>query len=137
MSKDVDAVIAALRTVLEEVERQTRADSFQIHIVNKWIRQLPAAWWGRWNRLLLEPRWAGSPIAYRDPVLTHLRSTLAYLETNRENIVTKPPWWPFGRAAGPAAVEGQEDTVKKVPIAEKPHQRERVDVTTPKPKWLN
>jgi hypothetical protein len=33
-------VIAALRIVLHEVERQTRTDTFEIHIVNKWRRSM-------------------------------------------------------------------------------------------------
>ena len=35
MSSDVDAVIAALRIVLQEVERQTWVSSFETHIVNQ------------------------------------------------------------------------------------------------------
>lgn len=96
MSSDVDAVIAALRIVLKEVERQTWASSFEIHIVNKWIGQLPGAWTGRWRRLRLTPTVYEGGTAYREAVLTHLRATLAYLEVNRDVIKTRRSWsWPL------------------------------------------
>lgn len=53
MSTDVDAVIAALRIVLKEVERQSTTPKFPTHIVSKWIGQLPGAWTGWWRRLVL------------------------------------------------------------------------------------
>ena len=53
MSTDVDAVIAALRIVLKEVERQSTTSKFPTHIVNKWIGPLSGAWTGRWRRLVL------------------------------------------------------------------------------------
>ena len=121
MSSDVDAVIAALRIVLQEVERQTWVDSFEIHIVNKWIRQLPGAWTGRWNRLLLEPRWSGGTSAYREPVLTHLRSTLAYLEVNRDAIKARRVWrWPL-RARKPEPIDAEFKAVAEA--KEKPTKK--------------
>jgi hypothetical protein len=108
VSKDVDAVIAALRIVLQEVERQTWSNTFDTHVVNKWIGQLPGAWTGRWNRLRLEPRWGGSPVAYREAVLTHVRTTLAYLEVNRDQIKAGRTWrWPFRRAPKPAPIDAE------------------------------
>jgi hypothetical protein len=135
---DVDAVIAALRMVLHEVERQTWVNTFETHIVNKWIGQLPGAWTGRWNRLLLEPRWGGSPVAYREPVLTHLRSTLAYLEVNRDAIAARRSWWLFGRVSQQVPPKPSEVAVKKVvaPTVQ-PQDVEQVDVVTPKGKLLH
>ena len=52
MSTDVDAVIATLRIVLNEVERQSTTSKFPTH-VNKGIGQLPGAWPRRWRRLVL------------------------------------------------------------------------------------
>jgi hypothetical protein len=46
MSTNVDAVIAALRTVLKKLERQSTT-------LNKRIAQLPGAWTGPWSRLVL------------------------------------------------------------------------------------
>ena len=89
MSKDVDAVIAALRIVLREAE--TRTDHYwEIHIVNKWINQLPGAWWGRWGQLYLESDSFGR--AVRANLITHVRATLAYLETNRDAIAAQRSW---------------------------------------------
>ena len=39
-SKDVDAVIAALRTVLQEAEERHGELWWETHIVNRWIDQL-------------------------------------------------------------------------------------------------
>jgi hypothetical protein len=135
---DVDAVIAALRIVLHEVERQTWAETFQTHIVNKWIGQLPGAWTGRWNRLLLEPRWTASPVAYREPVITHLRSTPAYLEANRDAIAARRSWWRFGRVAQHVPAKASEVAVNEVvaPTVQ-PQDVEEDDVVTPKGKLLH
>jgi hypothetical protein len=90
MSRDVDAVIAALRCVLHEVEQRTPTSSWQVQVVNRWIGQLPAAWTGKWRRLKLYKPYGG--IVYRDELLTHLRATLAYLEINRDKINARPIW---------------------------------------------
>jgi hypothetical protein len=135
---DVDAVIAALRTVLHEVERQTWASTFETHIVNKWIGQLPGAWTGKWRRLRLEPRWGGSPFANREAVLTHVRTTLAYLETNRDVIAAQRSWWSFGRVGEQVPAKPVEVAVRKVvaPTVQ-PQDVEEVEAVTPKGKLLH
>ena len=88
MLSDVDAVIAALRVVLREVETHTnfsRTNAYwKTHIVNKWIYQLPGARWGRWRELRFRPDYGD--FAERPNLIMHVRATLAYLETNRETI---------------------------------------------------
>ena len=107
MPSDVDAVIAALRIVLRDAETHTSQHWWNTEVVNRWIGQLPGAWTGRWNRLLLEPRWSGNTVAYREPVLTHLRSTLAYLEVNRDAIKARRVWrWPL-RAGKPEPIDAE------------------------------
>ena len=55
MAKDIDAVIAALRVLLDEAEKN--GDTFwKIAKVNDWIARLPGAWRGRWRRLELQSR---------------------------------------------------------------------------------
>jgi hypothetical protein len=50
MAKDVDAVIAALKAVLREVERRDD-DFWETAVCNRWINRLPGAWAGRWRHL--------------------------------------------------------------------------------------
>jgi hypothetical protein len=74
-----DAVIAALRVVLHEAEtcaNFSRTDFYwKTHIVNKWIYQLPGAWWGRWRELRL--RSDCGDLAERPNLIMHVRATLA------------------------------------------------------------
>lgn len=85
MTSTVDAVIAALKVALGEAER-SRASQWKTREANRWIGQLPGAWFGRWRNLKLKPIYD-----YRDDIdridfITQLRATLAYLEGNREQI---------------------------------------------------
>ncbi len=129
---DVDAVIAALRTVLEDAEARHGEFWWKTHIVNRWIGQLPGAWWGRWRRLRLRSdNYAGND-ATRENLITHVRATLAYLETNRDAIAAQRSWWPFGRVAPKVPAKPDEVAVKAKPAA----APTPVEPTT-KPKWLN
>jgi hypothetical protein len=132
---DVDAVIAALRIVLREAEASTNF-YWETHIVNKWIYQLPGARWGRWRELRLRPDCEDS--AVRPNLITHVRATLAYLETNRETIAAQPSWWPFGRRTTSLA-PGAPSAVAKEKPAPPQEQREtpRAPNRSTKPKWLN
>ena len=47
---DVDAVIAALRAVLNEAEAHKVQSYWKPKIFNRWIGQLPGAWRGRSER---------------------------------------------------------------------------------------
>ena len=84
MANDIDAVIAALRVVLEEAER--RETSWDISKVNNWIARLPGAWRGRWRHLKL--RADHGRTAYRQSFVGHVRATIAYLESYRD---AQPP----------------------------------------------
>ena len=122
MASDVDAVIAALRSLLQEAETRTSESWWHATDVNRWIDQLPGAWRGRWRRLRL----LGQSVK-REDLITHLRTTLAYLETHRDAIVVgRRSWWSL-----------RKPTVKKIlSAAEKPETAEQVE-TSVRPKWLN
>ncbi|HEY5830586.1 MAG TPA: hypothetical protein VIV01_19680 [Hyphomicrobiaceae bacterium] len=133
MSSDVDAVIAALRVVLHQAEHSTHETWWKIHVVNKWIDQLPGAWRGKWRQLRLRAD-VGTE-ARRDRLVTPVRATLAYLETNRDAIAAQRPWWSLGKAALRST---QKPAMKEVPGREEKRQEApRVQDGTTKPKWLN
>ena len=130
MSGDVDAVMAALRIVLHEAETRTYDTWWKTHVVNRWIDQLPGGWRGKWRNLRLR---ADSGFeATRTNLITHVRSTLAYLETNRDVIAAQSSWRPFGRVAPRVAAKADEVAVKEKPAAGHVHVE-----TTTNPKWLN
>ena len=140
MLSDVDAVIAALRVVLHEVETHTNFSRtkayWETHIVNKWIYQLPGARWGRWRQLRLRPD--NGNLAERTNLIMHVRATLTYLETNRETIAAHRPWWSFGRRATRPAPEVPSAVAKEKPAPPKePRETPREPDRSTKPKWLN
>ena len=99
MPNDVDAVIAALHIVLHEAETRTTTYQWKTRVLNRWLNQLPGAWTGRWWHLKLRGDFDRE--VSREDLITHLRATLAYLETNREKIRAAHAWsWPFFKAAG-------------------------------------
>ena len=132
---DVDAVIAALRVVLQEADARSAELWWKTHIVNRWVDQLPGAWWGKWRQLRLR-RDLGSD-ARRDHLITHVRATLAYLETNRDAIAAQRSWWSFGKVAPQASGNPDEVAVKKVVASVMPQDVERVEAVTPKGKLLH
>jgi hypothetical protein len=133
MSNEVDAVIAALRVVLHEAETSTNF-YWETHIVNKWICQLPGTRWGRWRELRLRPE----DSALRPNLITHVRATLAYLETNRETIAAQRSWWPFGRQATSPAPQASAVRAKgKTAPPQEPRETPRGPDRSTKPKWLN
>ncbi len=81
MTSKVDAVIAALRVTLAEAERSKEL-FWNARQANRWIAQLPGAWFGRWRNL----RISGGTFTNRSDFVAQLRATLAYLEANREQI---------------------------------------------------
>jgi hypothetical protein len=74
----------------------------------------------------------GGNTAYREDLITHVRATLAYLETNHDAIAAERSWWPSRKAGTAAAAKTDEVAVKTKPAA----APVRVEPTT-KPKWLN
>ena len=93
MSKHVDAVIAALRVVLSEAEN-SREVHWKVRRANRWINQLPGAWWGGWRHLKLRAEVFGD--LERKLFISDLRAVLTYLEMNREEIAAGGPWpWPL------------------------------------------
>jgi hypothetical protein len=88
MARDLTAVIMALRTVLAEAEERSSTYSWNVHIVNRWIRQLPGAWTRKWRHLKLRADYDGE--VSRDNFVTHVRATLAYLEAYQCNLRSNP-----------------------------------------------
>jgi hypothetical protein len=135
MSQDVDAVIAALKVVLQTVADDSSTSQWQVKLVNRWINQLPGARWGRWRQLKLKGPSYDRKQVYRGDMLVHVQATLAYLETNRDAIAAQRPWWPFERRTQRAA---QAHAVKEVPAqVEKRKEAPAGQDGANKPKWLN
>jgi hypothetical protein len=89
MAAGIDAVIAALRVVLEEAQK-SNAPQAKANAANCWINRLPGAWTGRWRKLVVPANSSGE--IPRGEFIGHVRAVLAYLETSRE---TRRPrkWW--------------------------------------------
>jgi len=112
MAKDVDAVLGALRVVLQDVE--ARNETFvKVRVINRWVDQLPGGRW-RWRNLRLMGDLSGE-VTRRDAV-GHLRATLAFLEINRDQIKVLRAWWPFSnlptRTASPEPVDAEFTDVR-------------------------
>jgi hypothetical protein len=80
----IDAVIAALQAILKEAEGRPTPSRWKTRAVNRWINQLPGAWIWRWRHLKL--RGDLDRLVSREEFISHVRATLAYLETNRDEI---------------------------------------------------
>ena len=50
------------------------------------VKGIPGAWMGRWRHLKLKATYKYNNEASREDLITHVRATLAYLETNRDAI---------------------------------------------------
>jgi hypothetical protein len=90
MSNNVDAVIAALRVALDEAQKSPEAVWWNPENANRWISQLPGAWYGRWRHLKLwsdEFGWVQTT-----DFIGHVRAMLAYLEVNRAAIGSTRFW---------------------------------------------
>jgi hypothetical protein len=132
-TSDVDAVIAALRSVLREAERSVGYQKTKL--VNRWIGQLPGAWRGRWRRLHLRGNVNGEvPL---DTLIRHLRATLAYLETQREALGKKRRWWRFLGAPKRPVTHVAHAAPRIAPSHPEPQQTDEDGETQPRPKWLN
>jgi len=79
---EIDAVIAALKAVLTDVEQRPSVAHWQTRMVNRWINQLPGAWLWRWRHLKL--RGDIDRQVRRDEFVGHLRATITYLENRRD-----------------------------------------------------
>ena len=104
MATDIDAVIAALRVALDEAEKNDDEHWWKVRNANRWIRQLPGTFFGRWRHLKLSGD-IGREIQ-RERFIGHVKATIAFLETNREAIETtsRMRWWsrPTARSASPS-----------------------------------
>ena len=130
MANDVDAVIAALRIVLRDAEMHPGQLWWKTEVVNRWIGQLPGAWWGRWRRLKL--RGDGGGHVVRTALIGHASATLAYLEMHQEVIETERRWWPLGKLA-----QHRDGCTKEPSGAEKSREVALSEPAAAKPKWLN
>lgn len=94
MATEIEAVIAALKIELQQAEK-SHDTWWKAERCNRWIKQLPGAWTLQWNNLKIWSDIAGD--VYRAEFITHVKATLAYLETKRAQPQTKTTsWgWPF------------------------------------------
>lgn len=113
MTSTVDAVIAALKVALAEAER-SRETYWAAHNANRWIAELPGAWFGRWRNLRVSP---GYTLPERTVFVSQLRATLAYLEANREQIGSAPSIFSRGKLnrAAPNSSEPIDAEFRDVP----------------------
>jgi hypothetical protein len=114
---EIDAVIAAL-----EVE-QSPGLWWQAERCNRWIKQLPGAWALQWENLKICPLPGGS--VYRTDFITHMKATLAYLETKRGEGETKKARWPWPFKAL------KQRSAQPSHSSEEPIDAEFTDVPTP------
>ncbi len=99
MADPVDAAIAALKVALAEAEK-SKDIQWKVRCANRWINQLPGAWWGRWRHLKLRSEYEGK--MSRDLFVSELRAVLAYMETNRDEIKVARAWpWSHSSRAQP------------------------------------
>jgi hypothetical protein len=101
MAADVDAVIAALRVVLEEAQGSD-ATHFRVEAANRWTALLPGAWMGRWRNLALDGDSCGE--AVREEFIGHVRALIAFLEASRTRLGQSRKWWPMPRRGASAQV---------------------------------
>jgi|SRR6516165_3676655 hypothetical protein len=80
-------VIAALKALLAGAEQQN-ASRFNVHSANRFLWQLPGAWWGRWNNLHIRSDGAGE--LCRENFIADLSATIAYLETHSAKSTGAP-----------------------------------------------
>ncbi len=100
----VDGVIAALRVLAAERDsRWRKAREF-----NRLIAQLPGSRFGRLRHLRLRGDFEGEVPA--DRFLSQVKSTLAYLEANRDAIEATRPWswWPSSQLKPQGPPDGQK-----------------------------
>ena len=85
----VDAVIAALRSVLREAERRTDTFAWDPRVVNRWIGALPGFWPWRWHHPKVRGEYGS---VSREDLIGHVRATLVYLEANRDALIAPRGW---------------------------------------------
>jgi hypothetical protein len=132
-TSDIDAVIAALRAVLQEAEHSS--GWLQTKIVNRWIGQLPGAWWGRWRRLYLRGDINGN-VAHAI-LVGHVRATIAYLEAQRGALSKHRSWWRFLNAPKRPRVRVDYAVARIASSPPEPQAADEDEETPPRPKWLN
>ncbi|MBI1648685.1 hypothetical protein [Hyphomicrobium sulfonivorans] len=121
MAGNIDAVIAALRVVLDAAE-ESDEPFVKVEAANRWIKQLPGTWTGRWRKLMLKGD--GSGDARRDEFVGHVRAVLAFLESNSKETPATRKWWSLRRRSGqqqPAApVAAQAAAAAAKPVKARP-----------------
>ena len=122
MGTEIDSVIAALEVELDQAE-QDDCMYWKSERCNRWIKQLPGAWTGRWANLKVSSDSGGE--VYRIEFITHVKATLAYLEVRRGQAETKTAWWPWSFKA----LQKRGD--QPPPGTDEPIDAEFTDVQTP------
>lgn len=118
MAANVDAVIAALRVVLEAAE-DNDASFIKVESANRWIEQLPGSWSGRWRKLVLKGDVSGE--TSREEFLSHVRAVIAFLDANRLQIPAPRKWWSLRRRNTPTQPSSSPSTATSAaPAASRP-----------------
>lgn len=122
MGTEIDAVMAALEVELQQAE-QNASTYWKAERCNRWIKQLPGAWARQWENLKISGDYADD--VSRLLFITHVKATLAYLETKRSQSETNTMRWPWPFTALKKRAE--------LPFAKKdePIDAEFTDVTIP------
>lgn len=120
MPKDVDAVIAALKAALQDVELRD-CYSCELRVANRWINRLPGAWTGKWRHLKVHSKILdifGSQIL-REDFIGQVRATIAYLETNKDAVAAATAFPSFSglfRRRKPASTQTFDAEFSEVPL---------------------
>jgi hypothetical protein len=117
MAADVDAVIAALRVVLDEAQKSDEP-FWKVEATNRWISHLPGSWTGRWRKLVLKGDASGD--ARRDEFVAHVRAVLAFLEANRLQIPSPRKWWSLRRRSSTAPAGASAPASSAAPAPSRP-----------------
>jgi hypothetical protein len=118
MAADVDAVVAALRVVLDEAQK-SEEPFWKVESANRWIGQMPRSWRGRWRKLILKGDVSGD--ARREEFVAHVRAVLAFLEMDQLQSPPRGKWWPLPRRnRGSVVPAGANPTVANAPSPARP-----------------
>lgn len=82
MANEVDAVIAALHTLLKDAEARKTQHHWDPMTVNRWIHLLPAQFAERSRHMILLGHNNGWTT--RDDLIGHVKATISYLQATRK-----------------------------------------------------
>ncbi|MFA5899366.1 MAG: hypothetical protein WC829_09675 [Hyphomicrobium sp.] len=117
MAANIDAVIAALRVVLDAAE-DGETPFVKVEAANRWIAQLPGSWTGRWRKLVLKGNSSGE--AGREEFVAHVRAVIAFLEADGLQIPASRKWWSRRRRGAAAQPSSPTAAASAAPVSTRP-----------------